>query len=104
MRARFGLAQCLEELGDIDDAAQHYRELLRLNPNDNQGVRDVLLPALLKMNADDEAAELLKQYKNDKVFAMWCYAKALLTFRQKGDTAAARNHLKKAMNTSLALL
>lgn len=100
MRARFGLAQCLEELGDIDDAAQHYRELLRLNPNDNQGVRDVLLPALLKMNADDEAAELLKQYKNDKVFAMWCYAKALLTFRQKGDTVTARNQLKKAMNTN----
>ncbi len=27
MRARFGLAQCLEELGDLDEAVHHYREL-----------------------------------------------------------------------------
>lgn len=33
MRARFGLAQCLEELGNLDEAVGHYRELLRLNPN-----------------------------------------------------------------------
>jgi len=100
MRARFGLAQCLEELGDIDGAVQHYRELLRLNPNDNQGVRHALLPSLLKIDADEEAAELLKLHKDDKVFAIWCYTRALLTFRQKGDTATARNHLKKAMDVN----
>jgi len=100
MRARFGLAQCLEELGNLDEAVGHYRELLRLNPNDNQGVRDILLPCLLKLNADNEAAELLKQYKEDKSFAIWCYTKALLTFRQKGSTATARNHLKKAMGVN----
>jgi len=100
MRTRFGLAQCLEELGDLDGAVHHYRELLRLNPNDNQGVRHMLLPCLLEMNADEEAAELLKQNKDDKVLAIWCYARALLTFRQKGDTATARNHLKKAMDVN----
>ncbi len=100
MRARFGLAQCLEELGDIDEVAHHYRELLRLNPNDNQGVRNALLPSLLKIDADEEAAELLKLHKDDKVFAMWCYSRALVTFRQKGDTATARKHLKKAMDVN----
>ncbi|UCC96879.1 MAG: tetratricopeptide repeat protein [Phycisphaerales bacterium] len=99
MRARLGLAQCLEELGRLEEAAGHYRELLRLNPNDNQGVRYVLLPCLLEMQADDEASELLKRYKEDKQ-ASWCYAKALLTFRQKGDTATARKHLKKALDVN----
>jgi tetratricopeptide (TPR) repeat protein len=98
MRARFGLAQSLEELEKLDEAAEHYRELLRLNPNDNQGVRDSLLACLLKMNADDEAEELLKKYKDDKLKAIWCYARALITFRQKGNTATARNYLKKALS------
>lgn len=100
MRARLGLAQCLEEMNKPEEAATHYREMLRLNPGDNQGVRHLLLPCLLEMNADNEAAELLKQYKDDKVLAIWCYTRALLTFRQKGNTATARNHLKKAMDVN----
>jgi tetratricopeptide (TPR) repeat protein len=100
MRARLGLAQCLERLGNLEEAAEHYRELLRLNANDNQGVRDLLLPCLLKMNADDEAEALLKKYKGDKLMAVWSYARALLTFRQKGDTATARNHLRNALSVN----
>jgi tetratricopeptide (TPR) repeat protein len=100
MRARLGLAQSLEGLGHLEEAAEHYRELLRLNANDNQGVRDLLLPCLLKMNADDEAEALLKKYKGDKLMAVWSYARALLTFRQKGDTATARNHLRNALSVN----
>lgn len=36
MRARAGLAQCLWELGEHQAAIAHYKELLRLNPNDNK--------------------------------------------------------------------
>ena len=100
MRARLGLAQCLEELGDINEAVRHYRELLRLNPNDNQGVRHMLLPCLLEMNADDEVSELLKKNKGDEVLASWCYTRALLTFRQKGDITIARKHLRKAIDVN----
>jgi tetratricopeptide (TPR) repeat protein len=102
MRARLGLAQCLEEsvTGGLEQATQHYRELLRLNPNDNQGVRHLLLPCLLQMDADAEAERLLKQYKDDEALAIWCYARALLAFRQKGDTAAARKHLKKGVKVN----
>jgi tetratricopeptide (TPR) repeat protein len=99
MRARLGLAETLEDLGHLDEAAGHYRELLRLNPNDNQGVRDVFLPCLLKMHADDEASQLLDRYKADGS-GTWCYSKALLTFRQKGDTATARKHLKNALDAN----
>ena len=37
MRARAGLAGTLLRLGDVDGALAHYRDMLKLNPNDNQG-------------------------------------------------------------------
>lgn len=100
MRARLGLAQCLEELGQSEEAAEHYRELLRLNPMDNQGVRHLLLGCLLEMNENDEAEQLLKKYKDDKALAIGSYAQALLTFRRKGDTAIARKHLQNALSVN----
>jgi len=100
MRARLGLAQCLEELGQLEEAAHHYRELLRLNPMDNQGARHLLLGCLLKMNADDEAEQLLKKHKDDKRLAIGSYAQSLLTFRQKGDTATAHKHLQNALSVN----
>jgi len=100
MRARLGLAQSLEWSGKIDEAAEHYRQMLRLNPNDNQGVRHLLVACLLKIKADDEAQKLLKRYDGDKFLAIWCYARALLTFRLKGDTATARKHLKEALSVN----
>jgi tetratricopeptide (TPR) repeat protein len=100
MRARLGLAECLDRMGKLDEAAAHYRDLLRLNPNDNQGVRHLLLVCLLKSNKDDEARELLKKYRGDYALALWCYALALLTFKQKGDTALARKHLRKAFEVN----
>ena len=39
MRARAGLASALLKLGDVDGAIDHFRDMLRLNPNDNQGIR-----------------------------------------------------------------
>lgn len=99
MRARFGLAMTLDEAGRLPEAAEHYRELLRLNPNDNQGVRDFLLPMLIKLGADKEATQLWKRYKND-IMAVWNYSRALLTFREKGDTPTARKHLNKAIEAN----
>jgi len=100
MRARFGLAECLEEMGRNAEAAGHYRELLRLNPNDNQGARYSLLACLLTMDADTEAQKLLKRYEDDYAFATWCYGRVLLSFKRKGDSAAARRHLEKALEVN----
>jgi tetratricopeptide (TPR) repeat protein len=48
MRARAGLAATLAQLGDADGAIGHYREMLKLNRNDNQGIRYLLAAALMK--------------------------------------------------------
>ena len=96
MRARLALAQTLSELGQEDEAAEHCRELLRLNPNDNQGVRYVLLPALLEHRQDADADRLLGRYDGD-IQAMWPYARALRAFQLEGDGNQSRAALKNAI-------
>ena len=96
MRARFGLGQCLEDLGRRDEAMGHYRELLNLNPNDNQGVRYSLLRALFIAGLDGEARALLERF-GDEPTAIWLYGRALSTFRREGDSAAARASLRQAL-------
>jgi tetratricopeptide (TPR) repeat protein len=96
MRARLALAQTLDELDRRDEALDHYRELLRLNPNDNQSVRYLLLAALLEHHRDEEADRLLKDYDGD-IQAMWPYARALRAFQVAGDGAPARAALREAL-------
>ena len=95
MRARFGLAQALEVLGEHGAAIDHYRALLRLNPGDNQGVRYVLLALLLRVDRDDEVEPLLQEYEGD-IAAEWVYGRTLWLFRRDGDTAPARVALDEA--------
>jgi tetratricopeptide (TPR) repeat protein len=95
MRARLGLAQCLWESGKRAQAVEHYTELLRLNPNDNQGVRYLLLVGLVDLDRDDDAQQLLQRYEHDGS-AEWAYTTALLSFRRVGDSAGSRSLLMAA--------
>ncbi|RLB49336.1 MAG: hypothetical protein DRJ42_21200 [Deltaproteobacteria bacterium] len=96
MRARADLAQCLWASGKQSEAVGHYRELLRLNPNDNQGNRDVLVVHLIELGEDAEAADLFDKYPDD-AGASSVYGKALLAFRREGDSEAAREALDAAI-------
>ena len=96
MRARSGLADCLLAMGEHDEALEHYRDMLRLNPGDNQGIRYTLAACLLEMSLDDELRELLKEYDED-CMADWLFTWALLEFRRRGDCAKARARLKTAL-------
>lgn len=96
MRAREGLARCLWELGEREATIGHYKEMLRLNPHDNQGVRYVLLDCLLAMGRDEEAGVLLAQYEGDGT-AAWLYDYALWAFRREGDAAESHRRLKDAL-------
>jgi tetratricopeptide (TPR) repeat protein len=96
MRARAGLAQCLWLLGQHQEAITHLKEMLRLNPGDNQGVRYFLSTCLLEEGMDEELAKLLKEYDED-ASASWAYTRALLAFRQGGMTEKAGRQLKEAL-------
>ena len=95
MRAREGLANCLWESGRREEAAEHCREMLRLNPNDNQGIRYRLAAMLLDLQRNDELEQLLETYKDDGS-AEWAYAQVLLAFRREGDSSRARTALTAA--------
>jgi tetratricopeptide (TPR) repeat protein len=99
MRARQGLAQCLWEAGRREEAASHYQEMLRLNPNDNQGVRYSLATLLLDMDRDDDLRHLLAQYEDDAL-AEWAYTKALVAFREGGETAQPNRLLTQAVKVN----
>jgi tetratricopeptide (TPR) repeat protein len=98
MRARIGLALELWTAARRDEAVQHLQDMLRLNPNDNQGVRYTLAGFLLFLDRDDELAQLLEQY--DEESALFSYTRTLLLFRQQGDTPAARTALQRALKTN----
>jgi len=97
MRARAGLAQSLWEAGQREEAVEHYWDLLRLNPNDNQGIRDLLMPCLIELGRDEDAEKLFKQYEEDGM-AVWMYSRALLDFRKYGDSQIADKSFKAALD------
>ena len=99
MRARAGLADCLWDLGERDDAVAHMWDMLRLNPSDNQGLRYVLTVRLFALDDLGGVEKILNDYPED-IFAEWSYAKALLTFRQTGPSADAAKALKAAAKTN----
>jgi tetratricopeptide (TPR) repeat protein len=99
MRARQGLAFCLWELGERREAIDHYKQMLDLNPDDNQGIRHELADCLLDEGLDEELGDLLERYEDD-VFAEWTYTRALWAFRNKGDTKETTEALEDAIETN----
>ena len=95
MRARSGLAACLWEAGRDDEAIGHAWDMLRLNPDDDQGMRHILMHWLVETHRDDEAWRLLNQYP-DELSLYWECSRALLLYRKEGDSPAARTSLKRA--------
>jgi tetratricopeptide (TPR) repeat protein len=89
MRARAGLASTLLQLGDVAAALAHFRDMLKLNPNDNQGIRYVLAGCLLRQDNDSALKELLAAHEDGSAF--WLYTRALVAFRESegGDEQAA---------------
>jgi Plasmid pRiA4b ORF-3-like protein len=99
MRALAGLASCLWQEGRCREAIAHWEQMLRLNPNDNQGARYALLAGLLEEGDDARAEALLKRYPGDAA-ASWAYGRALLAYRAGGDTPPARRARTRALATN----
>ncbi|MEZ4712414.1 MAG: hypothetical protein R3A44_34815 [Caldilineaceae bacterium] len=96
MRAREGLAEVLWRLGRTKEAITHFQEMLVLNPNDNQGVRYMLLNLYLDTGRDAEARALQKGYEEDGM-AEWLYTRALLAFRKDGAGRQSDKLLRAAL-------
>ena len=99
MRARLGLAECLWDSGSRDEALGHLRELMRLNPSDNQGVRYILVHCFQEMGSEDELGELLERFRNDPSPEIK-YTHALWVFRREGSSELAIGLLSEALEAN----
>ena len=97
--ARAGLAAILNALGNVDAAIGNYRDMLRLNPNDNQGIRYELASCLMKSGDTEALKELLKEYDEDGS-ALWLYTQALLAYRESKADKKAEELAKKAVRSN----
>lgn len=92
MRAMADLAFALLEWGTpdrVDEAVVIFEEMLELNPNDNQGVRDWLAGCYLERKRYDDAKALFDRYPEDWLAAP-AWARVLLAHATEGEKPAAR--------------
>jgi len=94
MRARLGLAQLLLSTGRIEQAVGHLEALLELNPNDNQGVRDLLLGCYLTRGNLGGCTGPLARLSGDAT-AVFARGQTLERFLS-GDLPGARRAVRKA--------
>jgi tetratricopeptide (TPR) repeat protein len=99
MRCLNSYTDCLIEMKKYHEAISIYEELIKLNPNDNQGVRDQLTLYLLKVYDFNKFRKYDKMYKDDLCAAM-SFNRALFTFKTQGASSAARTQLSKAIESN----
>jgi tetratricopeptide (TPR) repeat protein len=95
MTAKFELAQRLEVMDRKKEAIKIYQEMLKLNPNDNQGVRYELARLLLIFYRYDLFYKLHKKYIKEET-AFWLYNYAYFVFKTHGTGKTSDEALKKA--------
>jgi tetratricopeptide (TPR) repeat protein len=98
MRARRELAMALLGHEQLPEAAAEFVEMLELNPNDNQGVRDYLLGVYLALNDLDGTASLYRQYAEDGS-AVFAWGRVFLLMLS-GRRAEARKALEEAFRNN----
>ncbi len=95
MRAKAGLADCLYAKNRLNATIEVYREMLELNPNDNQGVRYLLATLLLSKRDISDYELFIKNYEGEDS-AIWHYNNALYHFKKMGLSTKSDNELLKA--------
>ena len=78
-----------------EEALTVFFELLELNPNDNQGIRDQASLYCIELGKHDRFEKLQKEYNQDST-AFHYFNGALYTFIKNGDNSASRTELAKA--------
>ena len=96
MRARDNYAYTLVLLDKIDEAIIEYLDMLRLNPNDNQGIRFELAPLLIIKRRYKEYHHLCEQYEDEVSFG-WLYTYFLYSFIKFGAVKKTQDVLRKAI-------
>ena len=99
MRALAGLSECMWEMGEKEESVACLREMLRLNPNDNQGMRSSLVSSLFDLGDLEGVEGILETYR-EPFLGEWGWNMALLLFRREGNSARAVSALDDAFETN----
>ena len=95
MRAKAGVAGCLYAKNRVNATIEVYREMIELNPSDNQGVRYLLATILLSKKDLSDYESFVKKYEGEDS-ALWHYNNALYHFKKMGKSAKSDGELMKA--------
>jgi tetratricopeptide (TPR) repeat protein len=95
LRLLFRLFLLQEERGDTTGAAATMEDLLRLNPDDNHGVRAELMNHYLRHGEDERALALASRFPND-LLADLAYGEVLALYRM-GQQEDAEQALRGAV-------
>jgi tetratricopeptide (TPR) repeat protein len=98
MRALQGYGRNLYDDGQKEEAIETYSYMLDLNPNDNQGVRFVLLSWLIIAGQFQKARKLLSQY--DSCIANMIYDTLLLDIVEKKSDAQIKKSYASAIDSN----
>lgn len=103
MRCMFKYSDCLYILGKKDACISVLEEMIELNPNDNQGVRDQLMLYLLEKNEFDKFKKYSKEYSEDGgVYAH--FNRALFAFKKEGESEKSNDLLRTAIEENKFVL
>jgi len=100
MRARHALARELLYESRPKEAAAHWEEMLELNPNDNQGVRYLLLSVYLTQNDQKGIERLYQGYPGDESFSAPFAWGRVLQRLLAGEQRRAEMALQKARHVN----
>lgn len=95
MRAKAMYADFLYETGDEEEAFHQYEEMLRLNPNDSQGIRYILLTLYIESAQLKKAQELINEF-SDEGSASFLFNKVLVDYFTNGMTSQTKAYIKAA--------
>ena len=99
MQCLLNQASLLWENGEKEKAINQYKYMLKLNPNDNQGVRSILFPHLLELDRIDEAEELYFKYEED-ASAVWKYCKLLLDIKNNASLSEIETQYESCVESN----
>lgn len=99
----FQYSDCLYRLGKKNECISILEEMLELNPNDNQGIRDQLMLYLLEKKEFDKFKKYSREYSEDGgVYTH--FNRALFSFIKEGECERSNELLKTAIEENKFVL
>jgi len=96
MRCMQEYSDCLYAMGKVKESVAVLEEMIELNPNDNQGVRDQLLLYLIQLDERKKFEKYDKMFEEDSM-AFPLFNRALFAYITEGETENSNKQLQKAL-------